>query len=40
MQIVSERDKFYKMSEPIFWEKYENDFKMSSAECSTRRAKR
>ena len=32
MQIVSSGDNLHELSKPIFWEKSENYFKMSSAE--------
>ena len=40
MQIVSLGDNLHEMSYPVFWEKWEKYFKMSSAENFTQSAKR
>ena len=39
MQIVSLGDNLHEMSSPVFWEKSEKYFKMSSAENFTQTAK-
>ena len=39
MQIFSLGDNSHEMSNPVFWEKQENYFKMSSAEFFTQHAK-
>ena len=39
MQIVSWGDSLCEMTKPIFWEKYEKYFKMSSANIFTQHAK-
>ena len=38
MQIVSIGDNFHTMSKPVFWEKQNKYFKMSSAEILTQHA--
>ena len=40
MQIVSLGDNLHEMSYPVFWEKKEKYFKMSSAENFTQNVKR
>ena len=39
MQIVSYGDNLHGMSNPVFWEKYEKYFRLSSAEIFTQNAK-
>ena len=36
MQIVSSGDNLHDMSNPVFWEKYENTANLSSAELAQR----
>ena len=38
MQIVSNGDNLHEMSNPVFWEKQEKYFKLSSAEIYTQHA--
>ena len=39
MQIVSVGNNLHEMSMPVFWEKYENYFKVSAAETLTEHGK-
>ena len=39
MQIISYGDNLHEMSKPVFWEKKEKYFKLSSAEIFTQSAK-